>query len=82
MNITEEKRRMNPLLRQWLDIKNDEFNHKGYSSQTIDALQEFANYITAQQIAPAFSGTKCDCGNPSGRTYEASICWDCDRINA
>lgn len=40
---------MDPLLRKWLDEKNLEFNHDGYSQETLNALKEFANYVAAQQ---------------------------------
>lgn len=33
---------------------------------------------TLQSISQSTKPVMCNCGNPSGRTYEASVCWDCD----
>lgn len=45
----------------------------------IERLQKrIAELEAAQQSVQRTAGTECDCGNPSGRTYEASLCWDCD----
>ena len=40
---------MNSLLRKWLDEKHGEFNFDGYEQKTLDALNEFANYVATQQ---------------------------------
>ena len=47
---------MNPLLREWLDEKNLEFNHRGYSQETLTALKEFADYVAAQ---PSVQADEC-----------------------
>jgi hypothetical protein len=47
------------------------------------SLRERIAQLEAAQHSPAgqhTSGAECDCGNPSGRVYEATVCWDCDRL--
>ena len=44
-----------------------------------DAIDELS-YIEASE-PNRLAGITCNCGNPSGRVYEATVCWDCDRVH-
>jgi hypothetical protein len=67
-----------------IDLLDEALLKVGYSDEAISGLTvsgkiDFLVRGAGRQIIQQIGDTECSCGNPSGRVYEATLCWDCDR---
>ena len=72
MSVTEELNDLIALHGNCRDALNVTLAKLRQAQNEISVLKE-----AAQQSVQA-TGRYCECENPSGKTYESSLCWDCD----